>query len=140
MLRVPDMEDSKEKMQDLDSKLKKKILIIDDNEDVTELMSVQLTNVGYDTTVVNDGQMGLEMIKSDAFNIIILDLAMPGFSGLDVIDSLEKTGHAKLYKIIVSTASEISTVELTNLMKKGVSRWIRKPINFDMLFGILRNL
>jgi two-component system OmpR family response regulator len=117
-----------------------KILVIDDTEEILELISAHLTAAGHETSTTNDGHKGIEMIKANTFDVVLLDVAMPEFSGLDVLDSLEKTGHILLTKIIIITASEIPSEDLTNLMKRGVAAWIRKPINFDILLGRLKTL
>lgn len=117
-----------------------RILIIEDNEDVADIVSTQLAAAGYEITKINNGQEGIKMIKTDCFEITMLDLAMPEFSGLDVIDSLEKTGDINRTKIMIMTASEISDVELTKLTNRGVIGWIRKPIDFQTLLATLKNL
>lgn len=117
-----------------------KILVIDDTEDILEVMSDCLTAAGHETSTTNDGHKGIEMIKANTFDAVLLDVTMPEFSGLDVLDSLEKTGHIKLTKIIIMTASEIPSVDLTNLMKRGVAAWVRKPIKLDILLNRLKTL
>ena len=117
-----------------------KILIVDDSKAVADVVSIRLNEEGYETSIRSNGTEGIEAIKSEEFDAVLLDLFMPGLSGLEVIEELRKSGHINLTRVIVMTASEISSPELTNLMKKGVAAWIRKPINFETLFGTLRNL
>ena len=90
--------------------------------------------------MANGGKDGLTMIENGDFGAVMLDLQMPEFSGIDVINSLEKSGKIKLNKIIVMTASSIESVELNELKKQGVFVWMRKPIDDNELGSILRSI
>lgn len=117
-----------------------KILIVDDSQAITDMLSKMLTLKGYEIAVANGGKEGLTMIENGDYGAVLLDLQMPEFTGLDVINSLEKSGRIKLNKIIVMTASPISSVELHELKKQGVFVWIRKPIDNNELGSILRSI
>lgn len=117
-----------------------KILIVDDNQSITETLSKMLTLEGHETVVANGVSDGLTMIENDNFDAVLLDLQMPDFSGFDVINSLEKSGRIKLNKIIVMTASAISSLELHELKKQGVFVWMRKPVANNELGSILRSI
>jgi len=117
-----------------------KILIVDDIQSIRDVLSKMLKLEGHETVTAEGGQKGLEMIESDIFDAVFLDLQMPGFSGLQVIDSLEKSGNIRLNKIIVMTASAISSTELNALHNKGVYMWLRKPIDNNELGSILKSI
>jgi len=117
-----------------------KILIVDDKQDICDMLSKMLKLEGHETVTAEGGQEGLEMIENNTFDAVLLDLQMPGFSGLQVIDSLDKSGSSRLNKIIVMTASAISSTELNALHNKGVYMWLRKPIDNDELGSILRSI
>ena len=117
-----------------------KILIVDDRKDVRDTLSQMLTLEEHETFTAEGGQEGLEMIESGTFDAVLLDLQMPGLNGLQVIDSLEKSGNIALNKIIVITASAISSEELNALKKKGMFMWMRKPIDGKELESILRSI
>ena len=119
---------------------KMKILVVDDSMAIRDMLFVLLTSEGHEIVKAGDGQKGLEMIENNTFDAVLLDLLMPGYSGLDVIDSLEKTGQIKLNKIILMTAASISDVELNDLRSKGTHMWIRKPIDYDKLMNVLGNI
>ena len=67
-----------------------RVLMVDDNQDITDLVSKFLTAKGLDNVVTNDPRDGLERIKNEDFDVILLDIAMPEFSGHDIIEELEK--------------------------------------------------
>jgi two-component system, OmpR family, response regulator len=110
-----------------------KILLIDDNSDITKMLQKYMTIKGHSCTVANTGQDGLDLINNQAFDVIILDIAMPTFSGNDVIDALHKSGKIKNQNIITLTAS-ILTGDIEAVLKnKGVHSCLKKPIDPDVL-------
>ncbi|MDD6038815.1 MAG: response regulator, partial [bacterium] len=63
---------------------KQKILIVDDDNNIAELIALYLTKECFDTKIVNDGEEALEVYKSYAPNLILLDLMLPGIDGYQV--------------------------------------------------------
>lgn len=108
-----------------------KVLLIDDNKEITEVVSYFLENIGISCTVLQDGKEGVEMIKNhDDYDLILLDIAMPYFSGFDVLDELKKEDIIKSRNIMIFTAS---TVDEKKIYAYGVKGLIRKPISIDDL-------
>jgi two-component system, OmpR family, response regulator len=122
---------SKEKIKNL------KILIIDDNEQITKMLTTFLELKEQECTIANDGKEGLNIIKENRHDVILLDLAMPEFNGYSVIEDLEKNNLLKDHKIIVFTASTITQDELDQLVTRGVTSYILKPIDIDVLHSKL---
>lgn len=113
------------------------ILIIDDNEQITKMLTTFLELKEHKCTVANDGKEGLSLIKENRHDVILLDLAMPEFDGYSVIKDLEENDLLKKYKIIVFTASTITQDELDDLVRRGVTSYILKPIDIDILLSKL---
>ena len=112
------------------------ILAIDDNEDILSLLETVLTSKGHDFTQALNGKDGVKLIEEQNFDAILLDLAMPEFSGIDVIESLEKNGRIKNQKIILFTASSATDKEIDALLKHdGIKLCIRKPADIDLLMN-----
>jgi DNA-binding response OmpR family regulator len=85
----------------------KNILCIEDEHFISELYVRALTRAGYDVTVEIDGQRGLELAKSDKFDIILLDLMIPTMTGTEVLGTLRGPGAPSLRaKIIITTNLE----------------------------------
>lgn len=110
-----------------------KILLIDDNEDITKMLHKYMTIKGHSCSVANNGQSGLDLIEKQAFDVVILDIAMPKFSGSDVIDQLCKSGKIKNQNIVTLTASILSDDVESTLKSKGVHSCLKKPIDPDIL-------
>ena len=118
----------------------KKILIIDDTVSILESIKDILDLEGYDVETTDSSTKGLEMIKSDAYDIVLLDVQMPEMTGLEIINELKDTPFIRTTKIVLMTASDIPSEELTELMKVGLAAWVRKPINMQILLGRLKIL
>jgi len=117
-----------------------KILAIDDEQDLLELLKIFFASEGHEYVGVLTGQEGLKKIKDEIFDMVLLDLAMPDFSGVDVIDALIDDGLMKKQKIVIFTASSATEKEFAPLLEKGVYSIIKKPIDFDVLSGYLKKI
>lgn len=116
------------------------LLVIDDNEKITTMLQ-ELFNVnGHNCEVANDGRNGLSLIKEKKFDAVILDMAMPKFSGIDVIEQLEKDNMLKNNKIIILTAVSIENKMIDEILKKGVFTFLTKPVKSEVLLSTIENL
>ena len=112
------------------------ILGIDDNEDILKLLKTVLTSKGHDFTQALNGKDGVKLIEEQNFDAILLDLAMPEFSGLDVIENLKKINRLKEQKIILFTASSATDKEIDVLLQNdGIKSCIRKPVDIKILIN-----
>jgi len=111
------------------------VLIIDDNEQITKMISSFLDMSNHDCTVVNDGKEGLELIKTERYDSIVLDLAMPEFDGYEILDTLQKEDPSQISKIIILTASSISLETVKKFKELGVSSCLQKPVDIDQLLS-----
>jgi CheY-like chemotaxis protein len=114
--------------------IKMRVLIIDDNEDVTEAICDYLESIGDSCACLKDGKQGLEIIRKEGHNYdaIILDLAMPHISGYDVLESLKNEGLLRPNKIIISTASIVDN-DVKEMLSLGVRAILRKPLSLEHL-------
>ena len=110
-----------------------KLLSIEDNADINMLLETVLTSFGHEFVSVTDGRKGLELIKQNTYDVVLLDLGMPEFSGFDVLDALKKEKIITKQKIIILTASSIQDKEINELIKEGVHSYLRKPLDIDVL-------
>lgn len=111
-----------------------KILIIDDNSDITGLLSKFLKSKGLENIVANDPYDGLDLIKNEKFDAILLDMSMPEFSGIDIIDTLEREKILKDQKIIIFSAISLTDKQVRGLLKRpGVYDCLKKPLQLDKI-------
>ena len=112
-----------------------KVLIVDDNEEITEAVSFLLEEMNVSSTVLSDGKQGLDMIKQrQDFDIIFLDIAMPNFSGYDILDELKRDNLIVSRNIVLFTAS---TLDERKVLSYGVKGIIKKPISIDDLQAVI---
>ena len=113
----------------------KRILVVDDDKSIGDLTELMLKSAGYECTVLHSGRECLEKLESaggsndddNSYDLILLDVAMPGFSGIDVIGALNKQGTTGQHKIVFFTASITGSLEESELRKLGALDCIRKP-------------
>jgi len=111
------------------------VLIIDDNDQITKMISSFLDLSNHDCTIVNDGKDGLELIKTKQYDSIVLDLAMPEFDGYEILDTLKNEDPSQIPKIIILTASSVSLETVKKFKELGVSSCLQKPVDIDQLLS-----
>jgi len=117
-----------------------KILGIDDNEDLLEVCETFLNSVGHEFTGINNGREGLQAIKDKKFDAVLLDLSMPEFSGMDVIDALVKDGIMNKQKVVIFTATSPTKKEVELFLEKGAHSILKKPVDPDDLSKFVSKL
>ncbi|MBQ9355366.1 MAG: response regulator transcription factor [Clostridia bacterium] len=106
----------------------KRILIVEDEAPIREFESINLQRAGYETVEADCGETALEIFNSDAigFDIILLDIMMPGISGIDVCKEIRKKNDA--VGIIMLTAKSQEMDKISGLMT-GADDYITKPFS-----------
>ena len=104
---------------------KQKILIVDDDNNIAELISLYLTKECYDTEIVNDGEDALKAFESYRPNLILLDLMLPGIDGYQVCREIR--GKSNVPIIMLSAKGEIFDKVLG--LELGADDYIMKPFD-----------
>ena len=107
----------------------KKILLIEDEQLMIELLEKKLIREGYQVVVAKDGVEGLEKVKKEAPNIILTDVVMPRMGGFEVMEELGKDETLKKIPVIVISNSG-QPVELDRAKRLGAKDWLVKT-EFD---------
>ena len=116
------------------------VLIIDDNEQITKMISSFLDMSNHECTVVNDGKEGLELVKTNQFDSIVLDLAMPEFDGYEILNTLAKEDPSQLRKMIILTASSVSLESVKKFKELGIASCLQKPVDIDQLLDKINSV
>ena len=111
-----------------------KVCVIDDNNDILELLKNILIATGNEVSTADNGREGLSLVLSKKFDLVILDITMPNFSGIDVVRYLDSNGMLRSNHIIFLTAAYVSNSLLKEWYDKGVKTCLRKPVEFEDLF------
>ncbi|MDR2039895.1 MAG: response regulator transcription factor [Bacteroidales bacterium] len=112
-----------------------KILIIEDEKELALFVEKGLKQAGYAVETSNDGSKGLELAASDCFDLILLDLMLPGTNGFDVLKNLRDFGIATPV-IIISALS--NTEHVVKGLDLGAVDYIKKPFDWDELLARVR--
>ena len=113
-----------------------KILIVDDNPTTTKAVSKILQLKGHECSFTNDGNEGLRLTSNNDYDLVLLDLTMPNFSGFDLLKQI-KPLNKDLSKIIIFTAMSLSQSQLSELKALGVKRILKKPFEINELDTII---
>jgi two-component system response regulator PilR (NtrC family) len=116
--------------------LKGKILVVDDEESMREILQIFLKNEGYSVSVANNGESAIEAVKKDIFNLVITDMKMPKASGLDLLKRVKKISSDTVVVIITAFGTTESAVEA---MKLGAYDYIQKPFQMDDIRLVVKN-
>ena len=104
---------------------KQKILIVDDDENIANLISLYLTKECYETRIEHDGQSALDAFKEYAPNLILLDIMLPGLDGYEVCREIRR--ESKVPIIMLSAKTEVFDKVLG--LELGADDYITKPFN-----------
>lgn len=107
----------------------KKVLLIEDEEIILDLLRRKLTQEGYEISVARDGEEGLRVIREVKPDLILLDIIMPKMGGFEVMEEMGKDKNLKDIPIIVISNSG-QPVELDKAQKLGAKDWLIKT-EFD---------
>lgn len=114
----------------------KKILVVDDEGEIRDLLETRLKANGYDVVTASDGVEGLVKAKDEKPNLIILDVSMPNMDGYSFIRELQKE-NLKNIPVLVFTARP----HLQDLFKiEGIHNYMIKPFNADEFLSKVKDL
>jgi DNA-binding response OmpR family regulator len=113
-----------------------RLLLIDDNEEITEAVSFYCESKNIECDVINEGKKGLDSIQDEKYDLILLDLAMPEFSGLDLINSLKEEGSIESRNIVIFTASSNRRL-LDEIKDSGIKEIFKKPCSLNDLVAMI---
>lgn len=104
---------------------KPKVLVIDDEENVCELITLYFEKAGYDVVSCSDGAEGIEMVRSQKPDILILDLMLPGIDGLDVCKEVRKFSNVPL----IMLTARVDEVDRVLGLEIGADDYVTKPFS-----------
>tara|TARA_B100000902_G_scaffold84391_1_gene88877 strand:+ start:1028 stop:1726 length:699 start_codon:yes stop_codon:yes gene_type:complete len=116
-----------------------KILIIEDDKDIRDLISFNLSKNGYKTILSRDGEKGIEKAKNEKPDLVLLDLMLPGIHGLDVCKILKTESSLNKLSIIMLTALG-QEEDIIKGLEAGADDYITKPFSFKILFARIKSV
>ncbi len=113
-----------------------KILIVDDEKSMRDVLAIMLKRAGYAVQEAGDGEDAIGQIQKDIFDLVITDLKMPKADGLEVLKAVKEHSPGTVVLMITAFASPESAVEA---MKRGAFDYLTKPFQVDEAQLIIRN-
>jgi DNA-binding response OmpR family regulator len=112
-----------------------KVLLVDDEEEFVSALAERLDIRGIETRVATDGEQALEILETESFDVIVLDVIMPGISGLEVLQRLKEkdTGPA-----VILLTGHGSTREGLEGMRMGAFDYLMKPLDIEELIAKMK--
>jgi two-component system alkaline phosphatase synthesis response regulator PhoP len=118
---------------------KASILVVDDDPEIVTMLSARLGKRGYQVTTAGDGNKAIEMAKGQRFDVVLLDVMMPGKSGWEVARALKQDPATQDVKIVMVSAIGEKTNEITAPIY-GADAHVDKPFEFEHLERVIARL
>ena len=112
----------------------KRILIVDDERQITRMLRTSLQSSGYDVSIASDGMEGFERFKADQPDLIVTDLAMPEMNGLELTQAVRRIATIP---IIVLSVRDTDAMKITAL-DEGADDYLTKPFSMPELLARIR--
>lgn len=115
----------------------KKILFVDDEPDVLKVVTFRLKKAGYEVVNAINGDEALSWVKKDKFDLIFLDLRLPGINGMEVCSTIKSDEKVKDTPVILFTASLNDLDQKTKVC--GAQGYLLKPFEPQQLLDTVKN-
>lgn len=111
-----------------------KILLVEDEPNIARFVELELTHEGYEVVKAEDGREGLRLAEAGGFDLVLLDIMLPGLNGLEVLRRLRKSSQLP---VIMLTARDAVMDKVTGL-DMGADDYITKPFSIEELLARIR--
>ena len=120
-----------------DITFKPRVLIVDDEKRIRDVCYTMLVNEGFEVERAENGEAGLKKIEEMHFDIILLDLMMPGISGLEVLPQIRELHPDTVVIILTGHGTEADRHDCLSL---GAHTFMNKPLNIEQLLAIMASI
>ncbi len=114
--------------------LSARVLVIEDEERIAQLVAQGLRTSGWEVAVAEDGERGLRRAAEEAFDVVILDLGLPGVCGREVLREIRRRRGPP---VVILTGNDEPKLRRACLLD-GAAAFVTKPFSFQELRGLLR--
>ncbi len=110
------------------------ILVVDDNELNRDLLTRRLAKKGFATDAAVDGFKALEWLANNRCDLVLLDIMMPGMSGIEVLEKIRETRDGTELPIIMATAKD-TREDIVEALRLGANDYVTKPLDFPVVLA-----
>lgn len=118
---------------------RKRVLVVDDEEDIQKLLFYNLSREGYDVECVGTGEDALTRVRSHGYELVVLDLMLPGINGLDVFRAMKTDPKTARIPVLMLTA-RVDDVDVVTGLELGADDYVTKPFSPRVLTARIRAL
>lgn len=115
--------------------MSKKILLIEDDDLIREMYASELINNGFEVSACPDGDKGLEALKTGQFDLLLLDIMLPGINGLEVLRQVKQDPKTKELKVVLLTNLGQETVIKQGFGLGAIGYLIKSSYNPDQIIN-----
>jgi len=113
------------------------LLVVDDSEGNRDALCRRLQRRGYAVTGASDGLQALALVAQGGFDLVLLDVMMPGLNGLEVLEQIRQTHPATELPVIMASAKDQSE-DIVRALELGANDYVTKPIDFEVALARVR--
>jgi two-component system NtrC family sensor kinase len=125
--------------EEAETRVSSRVLVVDDEEPVANLLARLLRELGHQPTVVNSGTEALELIAREQFDLILSDVKMPGMSGFELHQTIKQTNPELAARLVFVTGDMLSAATQARIAQSG-NPYIAKPFAIERLETLVRTL
>lgn len=118
---------------------RRRVLVADDARVMRALVNTWLSGLGFDVTLAKDGLAALSAVRTQDFDLILLDINMPGLTGLTVLDSVRHTPATKDVPVVLLTTLG-HAADFDRGLALGASAYLTKPLSLGRLISTLNRV
>jgi len=118
-----------------------KILVVEDSEMNGRLMDMILHKLGCQVTVVHDGEQALAKIHSQSFDMVLMDIVMPGLDGIETLQLIRSDTSQSFDTAmpVIAMTANVSDDNISDYLDKGFNGYLLKPFEVEKVVSLLRN-
>jgi adenylate cyclase len=114
-----------------------RVLVVDDNEMNRDMLSRRLSARGYTVTIAGEGEAALRLLTAQRFDAVLLDVMMPGITGIDVLKHIRQSSSESDLPVIMVTARD-ATEDVVEALRLGANDYVTKPLDFPVVLARVR--
>ena len=119
-------------MSQLDSGSKRKVLVVDDDPQIRRILERMLVGSSYEVRTAGDGLAALNQVKEDPPDLVILDIMMPGMSGIEVCRQIREANPGHPFQVLMLSAKD-SQADRRRALEYGANDYVTKPFHIASL-------
>ena len=110
----------------------KKILIVEDDENIANLLAINIESLGYQTLIAYDGEIGWKLAKQERPDLVVQDIGLPRVDGITLCKLIKSGESTKQIRVIMLTGKTM-VADMEAAFSAGADAYVNKPFNWDRL-------